>query len=253
VGDPDGPATVDGIINSDDLICDMWVARANASQPSLFMLTTIDVPTCTTINRIATYALGNSVFTGVPFALQREAGYQVLVAVPAGATYSPRNPVTLVGSHDPAWTGHRLAASPDCPPGQTTNCCSAYAPRIDLMTVPYHVMYQTAYEVLCGMEGVDWVDANGDRKPDTCWDDANANGAYDTGENMTGIFDGRVAITVSYFDNTDAVNAPVSCTATLGFGALRFTGTPFNLVPGDALLVTMSKTHTPTVFLPPHF
>ena len=66
----------------------------------------------------------------------------------------------------------------------------------------------------------------------------------------TGIFDGRVAATVAYFDNSEAVNAPVARTATIYLNSLRFTGTKFQLRPGDAHAAVLLKSHSPTVYLP---
>ena len=82
-------------------------------------------------------------------------------------------------------------------------------------------------------------------------EDWNRNGRWDTGEAGTGVFDGRVAMSVSLFENTDQVNAPISRTATIYLDGLRFGGTRFLLRPGDAYLLTLSKPHSPTVFLPP--
>lgn len=247
-----GATAGDGIVNIDDMICDMWTARSTPAQAGTFTASYINRDTCTPVSRIATVQLGAIRFTGTAFPLQAEIGYQVLVTVPSGATYSPQNRAVIVGSHDPSFAGRQIVAAPTCPTG-TPNCCGAAAPRLDLINLPYHTMFQNSDEILCGLEGVDWTDGNADGRPDRCWNDTNGDGRFDTGETTTGVFDGRVAMTVSYFDNTEAVNAPVSRTATIQLNQLRFTGTKYNLVPGDAYLLTLSKTHTPTTWLSPHY
>lgn len=252
VGDATGPTAGDGRIDSDDFICDFWTARSNPATAGTFTFSYINRETCTPVARIATVQLGAIRFTGTTFPAVADIGYQVLVTVPSAATFSPVNNAVIVGSHDPSFAGRQIVASPDCPTG-APNCCGASATRTDLINLPYHTMFQTSDEILCGLEGVDWTDGNADGRPDTCWNDANTNGRWDTGELTTGVFDGRVAMTVSYFDNTEAVNAPVSRTATIQLGSLRFTGTKYNLVPGDAYLLTLSKTHSPTTWLSPHY
>ena len=100
-------------------------------------------------------------------------------------------------------------------------------------------MYTRSFEILCGLEGVDWVDANADGRPDTC---------------TRGIFDGTRAMTVSRFDNTELIGAAVSHTVTLvPVVGLRFTGTPYDLVPGDAYTAQLTSGHVPTTWLSPHF
>lgn len=250
-----GATTPDGVINSDDAICDMWTARSNPATAGTFTFSYINRDTCTPTARNGTISLGQVRFTGVAFPLVPEIGYQALITVAAGATFSPQNRAVIVGSHDPSFAGRQIIASPTCPTG-APNCCGASAPRTDLINLPYHTMYQKADEILCGLEGVDWVDANGNGTPDLCWKENSspANTTFDAGvDTTTGVFDGRVAMSVAYFDNTEGTNAPVARNVTIALGQLRFTGTPYNLVPGDAYLLTLSKTHTPTTWLSPHY
>lgn len=251
VGDVDGPPAGDGVINADDLICAWWTARSDRNAAGAFTLYRVVTNRCTQDFRSASVIMGTPRFLGTPFDLEEGIGYQVLVTVPTGSTASPRNSAVITGDYDRAYPGRTLTPTPDCGPGQVTNCCAPAATRLDLVSTPPDTLYRTAYEILCGLAGVDWMDGNGDGRPDTCWSDANANGRWDTGELTTGIFDGRVAASVSYFDNSEAINAPSSCTATIQLGGLRFTGTNYPLRPGDAYLITLSKTHTTTVYLPP--
>ncbi len=253
VSDTTGPSVADGILNSDDLICDWWLARADPATAGSFMVTWRDPSRCLSLFRIGTVVLGRILFVGTPFVLEPGVGYEVQVTVRPGATYSPRNEATLNGTDDPAFAGIAIAYTPTCTAGQAANCCPATAPRTYLLGVSQSVMYRTSYEMLCGLEGVDWVDGNRDGRPDTCFDDANSNGVFDAGDAMTGLYDGATAMTVLRFFNTEPINGPVAHTATLSLGSFRFHGTPFNLVPGEALLVHLSRGYRGTTFLPPHF
>lgn len=267
VGDADGPPAGEGERNSDDVVCELYTARQDIPTAGTFSLSYIDRDTCTKFTRNAQIQLGTRVaFTGVPFALQPDIGYEVKISVPGAATYSPQNRGVIVGSHDPSFPGRSIYAAPTCTtPGQT-NCCGANAPRLDLVSLVYHTMWQTSFEILCGLEGVDWVDNTGpggvgpaDGRPDTCWEDdpptGNGNYRFDTGETSTGVFDGRNNMTVYYFNNTEAVNAPVNHNVVFSpLAGLSFSGTQFDLVPGDAYLLQISKLHNPpTRFLSPHF
>ncbi len=227
--EPGGAGAPDGIINSDDAICDFWTARTNPATAGTFTFSYIDRDTCTPIARNGTVQLGQIRFTGVAFPMIAEIGYQALVTVPGGATYSPQNRAVIVGSHDPSFAGRSIIYA---------TACGASAPRLDLLNLPYHTMYTSSFEILCGLEGVDWVDANADGRPDTC---------------TAGIFDGTRAMTVSFFANREPENAPVSHNVTFSLGQVRFTGTPFSLVPGDGYLIQISPGHTPTTWLSPHY
>ncbi len=243
VGDPDGPAFGDGIINSDDVICAWWTARTNPATAGAFTLSRIFPEVCTPVGRSAFAFQGAIRFSGMTFPIEPGAGLQVLITAPAAATYSPRNRAVLAGDHDDAWPGRAITYAAGC---------AATAPRTDLIAVPYHAIYSSVDEILCGLEGVDWVDANADGKPDTCWDDRNGNGVRDAGEGATGIFDGRRLILVSRFDNTEAVNTTQTRMVTVALGRLFFIGQRFPLTVGEACVVQLSPGHQPTLFLPPH-
>lgn len=240
VGDADGPASGDGTIDSYDAICDMWTARSNRTQAGAFSFSYFKSLECVPVSHNASVGLGGRLsFAGTPFTLTPDIGYQVIIGVPPGATYSPQNRAVIVGSHDPAFTGHAIVAAPNCVPPNTTNCCGPTAGRLDMINLPYHTMYTRAYELLCGLEGVDWVDADANGRPDTC-----------TG----GIYDGAHGIAVNYFNNTEAINAPVSASVAPGIGGRpNFAGTNYNLVPGDAYLVNIPALQTPTNFISPHY
>src|SRR5438128_2695007 len=59
VGDPTGPAVGNGIIDSDDMICDMWTARTTPLNAGVFTLTYIKREECTPVSRIATIQIGD--------------------------------------------------------------------------------------------------------------------------------------------------------------------------------------------------
>ena len=155
-----------------------------------------------------------------------------------------------MGDHDDTWSGLPILYTPTCPAG-APNCCGPLSPRRELISLPYHVTYTTSYEILCGLEGVDWVDDDADGRPDTCWDDRNANGRRDPGEGLTGVFDGSAAITVYYPDMFPELNGITSHTAAWTLGRLRFTGTPFSLLAGEAYMLMLSPAHTPSLWYPP--
>lgn len=257
VGDPTGPATGDGILTATDFLCDVYQARF-APDPRLnagtMTMTYYDPTNCTPLSRNATISFtGDVVVTGlIDFELQPDAGYEIQVTLASGSA-SPQNRAVIVGSHDPSFAGTTVFASPTCTGGQTENCCGARARRLMLLNLPYHTMYETSYEILCGLENVDWVDANLNGEPDTCWDDVNGNGLFDAGEPPTGIFDGVRTMSINYWDNTEAENAAITHNVAIVFNALRFTGRSFDLVPGDAYLAEVALGHTPTTFLSPHF
>lgn len=85
--------------------------------------------------------------------------------------FSETTTVTLVGSHDDAYAG----------PGIADLLPVANPLRWAAVPVPYHADLATAFEVLCGREGVDWVDSDADGRPDECGTDGDADGAPDTG------------------------------------------------------------------------
>jgi hypothetical protein len=248
VGDPTGPPGPggDGNIDALDAVCDWWTDRNNPSGGS-FAMSYYNSATCS-VGSIAGRRFlnqpdfGQSRVTNFPPAgtdLWEDIGYQINVTQPNRALGEPRNRAVIVGSHDPAFTGHTIHFS--------TSCGTAAA-RLDLVAIPYHTMYQTSTEILCGLEGVAWVDLDGNTIPDTC-----------TG----GIFDGQVgpthSISVSTFENGDpalgqgsgvrpqaARNAPPN-----GFGLVP--PTPFDLIPGEAYLVAINSAHIDTNLRSPHF
>lgn len=240
VGDTGGPAAGDGIIDLTDGICDLWTDRNIIGSFAIYYF---NRDTCQFISRTA----ANAPFVGISFGGdlgtvptmtgpgERDMSYLVSVGSNLSAPPLPVNRAVIVGSHDPSFTGRQIRQpTPDC------------LPRNDYINVPLHTMYKNAYEILCGLEGVDWVDLDGNG-PDTC---------------TAGIYDGTRAIQVLTFDNTndDSIIPDNAWTfASVVFNAFpppgrnTFGGVNFPLVPGDGYKVGISAGHVTTTFLSPHF
>ncbi len=121
-------------------------------------------------------------------------------------------------------------------PGRTlqpNGTCQSYR-QLAYLNLPYHTMYRTANEILCGLEGVDWVD-DGTGAPDQC---------------TAGLFDpvSGVSVTTQAFSGSF-----VGRSAFDAGGIVRFIGTNFDLTPGDAYLFNMNTGYADRLWLPPHF
>lgn len=244
VGPPAGPATGDGVIDSNDAICDLWTSRKGT-----FAFNWFNRDTCKYLGSVASQSqLGGINFGGNPFVLPAEPdnGFQVVVSVPPNSMLNPVNQGVIVGSHDPTFVGRTIR-----PPAGGTSGCS---PKLDLIEFPYHSMYQKADEVLCGLEGVDWM-RDGMGKPNKCFDTVN--------NKPTGIFDGQHALSIQSFDNVPdglgkdngylfrtVVDPPPVGTIN---PPLSFGGSDYDLRPGDAYLLSLDPNHVPTTWLSPHF
>jgi hypothetical protein len=250
VGDPRGPATGDGSIDAFDLVCAWWTARSSPDTAGAFTVIRHRAEDCTMVAASGVVALGAIRLVGTRFALEDDGGYEVRVTVPTGATFSPRNHAILEGAHDPTWPGRTIDYAPTCTGGATTSCCGPLAARRELLHYPATAIEASADEILCGLENVDWGDFNGDGNPDTCWNDRDRDRRHDAGEEPTGVFDGRSAIALGTWVNTEAVDSAIWRTATTALGVLRFTGTSFALRDGDAYMLQLSATHSPTLYLP---
>jgi hypothetical protein len=260
IGDPSGPTAGDGRITSDDAMCDWWTARTLGAAGGTFSLSFYDTNTCSIVSRQARFVLSSPQFSGTLFPatgdLRTDIGYQVNVGLasnhPVGSP-DPRNRAVIVGSHDPSFTGHAITYTPTCGAGGPPCCNSSRAARLDLFAVPYHTMFSRSVEILCGLQGVDWPDANNDFVPDDLADAS----ACDNG-----IFDTRHTIAVSAYRNDDPATG-----GTAGYvqqtarwltvpapGRVQLApATPFDLIPGDAYQAAIDALHTPTNFLSPHF
>lgn len=254
VGDRSGPASPDGIINVDDLICHWWtdrLATTSSSNSSTFSVHVAVPEECYFVFRAAYIFLGTPRFSGSIISLDPTTGLQVLVTVGVGINSLARNEARVVGDNDDAWAGQVLAYAPTCVGDQRVDCCSSTARRLDFIALPHDALVTTADEILCGLEGVDWSDMNGDGRPDTCWEDSDGDRAWDPGEAPTGIFDGRTTISVY-----DLHQVPGQYAQQVGrhvmhrLGRLFFLGVNFPVEPGDAYLVELQRGHQPTLWRP---
>jgi len=294
VGEATGPTTADGWINVDDAICDLWTARITTPNgpAGTFSMTYFSRRDCLPQTRNANFTLGIPNFSGDLYPadaciggsnannpctalaqcpggacgdgdpsnntdLWTDIGYQVNLTR-VGPPDLPRNRAIIVGSHDPGFPGHPVSATPDCRnTGGALPCCASTAPQRDIVSVPYHTMFRKAVELLCGLEGVDWIDdgtsqggapagSAGDGKPD----------ALDECDTL--VFDGVHSIAVSMYFNDVTTNGVKTCTVTRALSAISWSGCPgsqdFDLVPGEGYLYNILPTHSgTTTFLSPHF
>jgi hypothetical protein len=226
----------DGIINASDALCDLATDRdlATAPQP-LMVFQRLNESTCIFEGRTllkvgpATYSFVGSFQSELTSPENREVGF--IINVNAKSTDpAPENRAVIVGSHDPSWAGKMI----------TRVCPKSY------LNLPYHTMYRTADEILCGLAGFDWVDEvnNGsgdptpDTQPDTC-----PNGLFDPGTGLP--------VVAQTFDGTRFVGRTVF--GPPGAGTPQAVGNNFDLTPGDAYLFNMPVGYPGRLWLPPHF
>jgi hypothetical protein len=245
VGDPLGPPAGDGVIDSLDLLCAWFTARSSPATAGSFTVIRWLPEECTPVSQSAFFTYGGALaaWPPTPFAFDPNIGYRVIVGVPVGATYSPRNHVVLEGDGEPQWAGVDVFASTTCGP---------LATRGTMLNFPYDAAYTEAAEIACGLRGVDWFDANADGRPDTCWDDADGDGRYDAGEAPTGIYDGLHALLVNRMLNTVAAQGHDPFIVAPGFrGRVNVAGNNYPLAAGEAYWVQLSQGHVTTRWDPP--
>jgi hypothetical protein len=206
----------DGVIDADDVICRVWGDGDPALRIGTFTLQTFDPSTCAWQSRTATRTGFVGVqFLGAPRPFTPGIGYMVAVGRDFTGVEQDFD-VEFVDTGIPAWPG-QLTERPTCPEG-------AFAAI--LLHVPWDVCFDTADEALCGDEGVDWWDADGNRFPDAC-----------TTEGVWRPLP-RHAAAVSRYAVEEEVWGPawISRTTSVQFSRQVFTGINFNLVRGEALL-----------------
>lgn len=223
VSDGAGCSAGDGLIDANDALCDLATDRDSSAGGALMTIQRLNEATCLFEGRTLLKVGPGFTFIGafteeLTTATNREVGYFVNVNKNA-ADPDLENRAVIVGSHDPSWAGKMITN--DCP--------------FTVLNLPYHTMYRTANEILCGLEGVDWVDADMNGNPDSC-----DNGLYDP---VSG-----VSVTTQAFDNGFFGRSAFN-----GGGNVIFIGTNFDLTPGDAYLFNMNSGYLGRMYTPPHF
>jgi len=227
VSDGAGCAAGDGIVNANDALCDLATDRDSSAGGALMTIQRLNESSCLFEGRTILKVGANFSFIGgftdeLTTPTNREVGYFINVNKnPADPDLENR--AVIVGSHDPSWAGKMVSRA--CP--------------FTILNLPYHTMYRSANEILCGLKGVDWNPSdpgNPDSDPDTC--DA---GLYDP---VSG-----VSVTTQTFDNASGYAGRSAFNA----GGVRFIGTNFDLTPGDAYLFNMNTGYQDRLWLPPHF
>ena len=146
------------------------------------------------------------------------------ILAPAGSAVTNRS--VVVGSHD---------GSAPCP----VYAGAPLGPANGLLNVFYHSMARSADDLLCGLQGLDWVDADADGAPDTC------NVAlFDSGA-------GGSALVADFTSSTVTLRS-VRADASAPHG-LRFEGTNFPLTVTRGQAVVLSPEQTPRTWCQPHF
>ena len=255
VRDIDGPTTPDGILNADDLICSWWTSRAPCCRHGIVVSTYPAEPLGYVLrpHRGALYEdspFGPGwVFAG-PWTEPLPANLGFIVEVAQGSALPASNLAVIGGAHDPSQ------------PCQTIEFLST--PALHVLNIPYHAVYRTADEILCGLprlrDPAGWVDAlnnitgapGADGMPDTC-----PNGIFDAANPARPY---RMQLTI--FDNVDDGSGPapdardtdntfvVRLAQINPFGKLLFQQDDFDVGPGDAVQVTIEAAHRPTQFCP---
>lgn len=228
--DPCDGLAGDGVVDTLDLACQLFSDRGQATAAGTGMTVQVFDPMSCSWAGVTLFWNGSAVqFIGSPVPVAPIAGaggaFVVTSACALGETGDIVNPAALVGAHDVTFLGRPLGVS-------ATGCVE------DWVSVPYHTQYQRASEILCGLEGVDWVDADGDGLPDTC-----PGGVFDAGSGT--------AITVQTHDKSSG--NWIGWTAFGVGGALSFIGTDFRLRQGEGYRVNWASSHPGSVFLSPHY
>jgi hypothetical protein len=224
VGWPGAPSRGDGVIDCDDVLCTFWRAPIAGDSIGLWRARGERQP----YGRSLVFVGGRILGVGDRFPISGREGYRLM------ASPTPGNAVgTLAGACDPAATDVTIAY----PPPQ-----SPLDPPETYALVYLHLRWggpvDEADEVLCGLRGTDWQDADGDGAPDTC---------------TNGLFDGATPLTVATFDyDTSTSNATdghmIARTVRLTDRGLGFAGTDFALRDGDAVEVEMYQGQQPRTF-----
>ena len=220
----------DGVVNADDLLCTLWGGGDLAEQRGAMSVVHYDGGACSYRARTGLkLPTGERLFIGGGFQYQPEFGYTVQVGRVTEDAPPPVNRVVLSGHCDPAFPG-RLLVPIGCQNGA------------EVLHYPYNALYRTVDEILCGLEGVDWMPDPVTGNPDTC-----PNGLFMLGE------DGAAVSVVLYNNDPDAPspNQYIGRSVVQVPGSLVFVGSNYELKAGEAYLAYLSVKHSPTFWDPP--
>jgi hypothetical protein len=233
ISDGTGCSGTDGLINANDALCDFTTDRDTQTSGGLMTIQHLNEMTCSYEGRSIIKTPTGLQFIGafqseLTTPENREVGYYINVGKNVPTDPDPENRSVIVGSHDPSWAGKMIQRR--CP--------------LTVLNLPYHTMYRTANEILCGLEGVDWVDADSDGNPDTCGDAGSPGGLYDPVSGLSVTTQTIVPGPGGGFQGRSAFKAG---------SVVRFIGTNFDLTPGDAYLFNMPTGYNDRLWGPPHF
>ena len=216
-----GAVRSDGVVDGLDLLCELWTSR----EGSLWLYRRIASPPSWQGRGIWRLPGGGFAHAGdwTDPIVSGEA-LSALVLAPPGASVTNRG--VIVGSHDDAAPCPVIAA----PPGE---------PALALLDVFYHTMFAEADDLLCGLRGRDWQDADGDGFPDRC---------------DGGLFDPAFAGTVTVVDYAGGslTSRGVRADAAAPNG-LFFEGTSFPLTVTRGQVAILTPEQPPATWCQPHF
>jgi hypothetical protein len=221
-----------GTLTPDDILCESWSGRDSVAN-GRFSVQWLDPATRSWNARHGIKVGGNPPrVLGSTVDLERPdlRGSGQLIQVSGDVV---ENRGLIAGAHDPDFTGYVVSRRAGTTP-------------VHVLSLPYHAVYRTADELLCGVEGWDWVDGNGDGAPDTC---------------PNGVFDPLSGAQVYVFTFDNMPDGSPSDNSFIGRGVafdelfldLVFFGVRFDLIPGDAYAVVLGEGYQDRTFLPPTY
>ncbi|MEM7244745.1 MAG: hypothetical protein AAF533_05345 [Acidobacteriota bacterium] len=196
----------DGLINADDAICAMWGGGDPELQLGSFRLAFRDPETCELTWRRIVARAGVAYTLGVPFEIVAGVGY---------LTQFPHDPELGEQVHAFTLSG---PCEPRDPGVDLSTTCSAASYGGWLLHLPYDTTLEDTHELFCGE---DYPDADGDGRPDECFD-----GLWPSG-----------FLSVQQHFNEPGDTGWRAAALRAFFGRLEFPSPSFALSRGDALFV----------------
>ncbi|MEM7245047.1 MAG: hypothetical protein AAF533_06865 [Acidobacteriota bacterium] len=215
----------DGRIDTADLLCTLWtdfprLASEAIGGAGIFIVQSIDEDSCLWEPHGIHSNDHFEIWLGEPTRLTEPV--EVGFFVSNTQFEASDNLVTLFGEHDPSHVRTFRDAS-DC--------------NRTLLALPYNTRWTTSWEVFCGEEGVDWLDEDGDGRPDTC-----TGGLYPGDEPDAGLY------SLQRWDSDEGRWIP--SVVSQWFGFLLFPTESFDLVRGEAYLLSWSTGRPNDVVIP---